>query len=708
MKNFNEKIQAQFDEMCKTGKLYRVELPGAFVWEKYISSFKNDPMFRDPSSSEHRCNLCKNFIRRYGNIVAVDSSNKLMTIFDVNVEGEYKLVAERLSDTIKSSNISEVFFETFQELNKLNYEKCSKANPSFRLGIHKNVKRYTKEEAEKFGVVKAGEIKTFHHLHLDLPTVFVDMSGNSVESIMAGYRDAKNVFQRSMEEISSDTLKLVIDLINQESLLDGKTHLYKVEQILPLKLEYDSLPVNERDNWCWVKSYKLPFAKFKNELIGVLCSELAEGKEINDACMAWNKRVDPANYMKAKAPITKKQIEEAKKFVEENGYEASFNRRFAVIEDIKVSEILHVNAGDGKLKGVSIFDGVKSTKSVHKRNEFDGVEEISIDNFMEKILPSCSSVEVMLRSLHEDNMVSMTTSSDTNSKPIFKWDNNYSWTYNGNLAGKSFLKEEVKSRGGKVDGVLRFSISWNESGQDNSDLDAWCIQPGGERIGFSTDFRKDRYNKLSSCGGQLDLDIVHPYGKLAVENIYFRSVQELREGVYVFYINQFANRNFKGVNAEIEFNGEIYSYKFDRNLVRGDNVVIAHVTFDGGNFSIEHKIPETSTSNKTVYGLETNQFHKVNLVCLSPNHWGNNQVGNKHYFFMLDGCKCSDPLRSFHNENLIPELAQHRKVLEVLGDTSKIQPSNKQLSGLGFNATKRDELIVRLGGNFKRVVKIKF
>lgn len=587
------------------------------------------------------------------------------------------------------------------------YESCSKKNTKFQLGLAKNVKRYTREEAEKFGVVKPNEIKEFNHLHLFLPAQFVDATGKSVESIMADYRSSKEVFQRAMETISLDTLNLVKDLILQGSLLDGQTHLFKIEQMIPLKKQYDQLSSSQRDNWCWITSYKLPIAKFRNELMGTLCSELSEGKELNDACQAWNKRVDPVNYMKTTAPITKKQIEEAKLFVEQNGYTESFNRRFANIDDIKVSEILHSNVGSGSVKSVSIFDSVKSTSTRHKRNEFDGVEEIGIDKFMKDILPGCSSVEVFLNNSHEGHMASLTTANDPESKSIFKWANNYSWTFNGNLAGKSQIKEAVKIAGGKVDGVLRFSMIWNDgNGQDNSDLDAWCIQPNKENIGYSTPFRKDRGSVKSSCGGQLDLDNTQPSGKLAVENIYFESNGKLKNGVYTFIVHQFSARNSQGFKAEIEFNGETYNYQY--NLPVSGQINVAQVTFENGVFSIKHILPESEVSNKSIYGLETNQFHKVNLVCLSPNHWGDNNVGNKHYFFMLDGCKSPVSIRSFHNENLIPELSAHRKVLEVLGGTTMIEPSEKQLSGLGFNATVRDELIVRLLGTHKRTVKIKF
>ena len=75
------------------------------------------------------------------------------------------------------------------------------------------MKRYTKEEAEKYGVVKPNEVRTFNHMHLFVDRQFVDTTGSSVETIMGQFRDAKNVFQKAMETISLDTLNLVKDLI---------------------------------------------------------------------------------------------------------------------------------------------------------------------------------------------------------------------------------------------------------------------------------------------------------------------------------------------------------------------------------------------------------------------------------------------------------------------------------------------------------------
>jgi hypothetical protein len=715
-KEFNTHIQNQFKRMCETGKLFKSNISGQTVWDTYLNSFKKEDnkRFRDPESSENNCNCCKNFIRRYGNILSVNIDNGTIESIFSNIDNvnEFTNSVKTCDKLLRNSKIEEVFFETYEELDKnLNYQKVNKNLKEFRLGIEKNFKQYTKEEVEKFGVVNSEDVYTFNHFHMDLPKQFVDISGKSIETIRGLYRDKKFVFKRAMEEIPLDTLLLVRDLILQGSLLDGNTHLPILEKIIIYKEEWN-LNLQDKDIFAWIESYSMHegIAKFKNHLIGVLCSELAEGKELNEAVLSWNKRVDPVNYHKAKAPITEAQKKLAEKFVIENGYLESFNRRLATMDDIKSSEILHKNVDNIKGKTVTIFDSVKtpSGSGQHKRSEFDKIEEVSINKFMTDILPNTTNIEVFLENRFENNLVNLTTSNESNVKQIFKWDNPFSYTFNGNLAGKSQIKQKVKSAGGNIDGVLRFSMIWNDiDGKDFSDLDAWCIQPDKQKIGYSTEFRKDRSGRFSSCDGQLDLDNTNPAGQIAIENIYFKNIEGMLSGDYEFHVNQFSARHSQGFKAEIEFNNEIFTYEYNQPIPTDKKIKVAQVTLKNGEFTIKHLLPETNLS-KELYQLQSGMFHKVNLVCLTPNHWGNNNIGNKHYLFMLQGCKNPNSVRGFHNEHLISDLLTHRKVLDILGNYAMIKPTDNQLAGIGFNATVRDELIVRLSGTHKRTLKIKF
>lgn len=696
-------LQEQFDAMCSTGKLFRSKVTGNQVWEAYMRGFGEDPIFRDPESSVHNCNQCKHFFHRYGNIVAIAEDNSIMTMYDGDTTDEYRESFRLMSEMLRNAPIEDVFVETFDYLYKAVYARCTKNDSMFALNLDHTVKRYTKEESEKFGVVKPNEIRTFNHFCVRVPKEFIHFGHETVESIQGRLREDKKVFKRALDEIPSDTLQLVIDLIDQGSLLNGDTHKYKVVEFLNLSRQYNSLSAAEKDNWCWVKSYKYNLARFRNELIGTLCVELAEGKDLNAACQDWNRRVDPANYMKATAPITQQMIDNAKAFIIENGYEESFTRRCATMEDIKVSDILHANVGDGNIKPVSVLDGIKPTSTRHKRSEFDGVEVVSIDKFMKDILPGCTSVDVFLLNSHKNNFVTLTTPVNKDSKPIFKWGNNFGWTYNGNLAGKSEIKEAVKAAGGFVNAPFRFSIMWNEDGRSFCDLDAHAKEPTGIEIYYGS----FKGRKTPVCGGMLDVDMIRPAG-VGVENIFWNEPERIKDGAYRFFIVNYDHGHNSGAKAEIAFGDEVFTYVVDHELKGTVDIAVVHIK----NGMISHVdqskyLVDNNATSTEIYGLETNMFHKVNLVCLSPNHW-DGAFGNKHYFFMLESAKAPEAIRGFHNEFLIPELLEHRKVMEVLGATLKVESTDKQLSGLGFNATVRDEVVLRLQGSHKRVIKVQF
>lgn len=398
-----------------------------------------------------------------------------------------------------------------------------------------------------------------------------------------------------------------------------------------------------------------------------------------------------------------KHTHEAKVFVEENGYASAFERTTAKITDIPPQEVLH-----------SSDDGYTPQDTSEKNPEdFATIEEVSIHKFMSKILPGCSSVEALLENRHEDYMMTLTTSKDLNSKQIFKWNNPFSWTFTGNIAGKSRIKNTVEELGGRVDGLLRFSIMWaKEDLEDDSDLDAHCQEIPGEHIYYS--------HMLSGVtGGNLDVDIIHPVhhrnstGKDVVENItyprYPGSDMKMK-----FYVKNFLDRGNKtGFEAEIEFDGVIYSYNYPEGLAHKEDVYVATVSFDAmtRDWSIEHHLQPTNQEGSVIkiFGLETNHFQKVNLITASPNHWGNNAFGNKYFFFFLEGAKGTNIIKGFHRENLMGDLMVKRKIMADLEKSTMVESSSSELSGLGFNSSMRDNIILRLKGSQEnRIIRVLF
>ena len=693
MKEFRSLVQAQFDKMCATGKLFRSKTSGRVLWETYLNNMEKS-IFRDPGSSTYNCNHCSNFIQRYGNIVSIEG-DKLVSIFDIEIEGEYKLAAQELAKVAKSG-IESIFVETYDNLNSLPYERCTKTDAVYKLGVDTNTKEYTKEEVEKYGKVVMNKLYTFEHLSIKVPKQFVNTAGKSIEALVGTARDDKNVFQRALKEIELDTLELVRDMIVQGSLINGEPHLYKVESFIEMKKAYTE--ASDKDIWCWLKSSGYNLCRFGNELIGTLCYDIQENG-VDKAWKDWNYRVDPQNYMKVSAPVSQKKIDADIKYMQENGYETSFIRRFAILEDVRIELIKHINNAK---KPVSIFDGVKSASN--KAIDFNGIQSVSIQDFMDNILPTCSTVEVYLKNKYQDNLVTLTTAAQE-CKPLFAWNNNFSWTYSNNLTGKSEIKQQVKSKGGFVDGILRGSIVWNDDTKDMSDYDLWCEGPN-ERIGYNTEFRKDRNGRISPCGGQLDLDVITPNG-VAVENIYFKDRSKLKKGIYNFYVHICNNRSANKFKFQLEMDGKTFDYEYVHTHTGSVKIPVVTVKYDGVEFSASHHIQPSISEDAVIslYGLNTNEFHKVNLLLESPNHW-DKPIGNKHYMFMLENCKADKPLRGFHVENLNSDLLQCKRTLEIFANKSKIEPDGEQLSGLGFNSSVRDELIVRVDGSHKRILKI--
>jgi hypothetical protein len=445
--------------------------------------------------------------------------------------------------------------------------------------------------------------------------------------------------------------------------------------------------------------------KIRNHSIGVLLVDLSKGVDLDEAVRKYEAIVAPANYKRPKAIFTKKMLEDAEKQITELGYLDSLGRRHATLGDISINDILYANRDVAQKLGGNNnpFEALKKEVPVKVKN-FDRVDEVSIDTFVSEILPTASNIEILLENKQGSNLVSLIAPINKDSPSMFKWSNPFSWAYRGNIADS--MKQRVKALGGDVSGVLRFSIQWNTEGDNQNDFDAHCVEPSGNEIYFG---RKKNHPST----GELDVDIISPKTQtkdgVAVENITWSNKSKMPSGVYRMFVHNYNhNGGRSGFTAEIEYDGQIYSFAYNKELRQGERVQVAEVTYDKKTgFSIVEKIPSSLASRK-LWNLDTNQFQPVQVVMMSPNFWDGKEVGNRHYFFMLKGCKNEEQPNGFFNEYLKEDLLVHKRVFEALGSKMRVEPSEEQLSGLGFSSTQRNEIVVHVEGHVNRVIKVVF
>ncbi|OOV05787.1 hypothetical protein [Rhodoferax fermentans] len=645
-KPFAKVIHDRLVELSKH-ELYTTSITGDELWAAYLAAFPEgtNPIYK--TRTEHDCSCCKNFVRNFGPLVAIINGQTHSIWRAEGLEHPFNVVASQLDSLVGSATIKGVFRTSESQYG-----------------------------AETTRSLEDGNTKTWNHFH---GRVAERHQNHMPDKARGDINTTAQVFLRGLEELTRDAIGQVVQLIEGNALYRGEEHLAAVKAFQKLHNQYWLVDSKGQDLFIWQHATN-PAVRFRNTVIGTLVDDLSKGVDLEAAVRSFEAKVAPANYKRTSALITPRMVADAMKTINDLGLESALERRHATLSDVSVNNVLWVdNDAKAKMKG-----GVESLLlAAAVAPEPKGKpEDISIDDFMAKVIPTAVSMSVMVKNSQQANFMSLTAPVHADVAPLFKWDNNFAWSYDGNVTDS--IKERVKRAGGNITTAkLRVSLAWF----NYDDLDIHVIEPSGNHI----DFR-------NKCG-KLDVDMNAGGGQTRepVENVSWTSAN-LRDGVYMVIIDQWSRRETKdvGFELEVESNGQIHRFAYKKALMdECDALVLTvkngavvdiklHADLTGGGFSQEK------------WGIKTEAWTKVNTLMYSPNYWDDNHTGNRHVFFILDGCVSDAATRGIYNEFLKPELEKHRKVFEVLGNRTQCTPSTEQLSGVGFSSTNKDTVVVRV------------
>ena len=187
-----DKLIEHFNEMVKdVDCLFEVAVDKDVLWNLYLDSFPagTNNIYRE--RREYDCSCCRQFVKNIGNAVVI-KDNEIITIWDFETgSSTYQPVVDALAAYIKSHPVTDIYISQTKKVGCLrNYEQ-----------------------------IENGEaVRGWDHFFLELPDRFVLPHNVSEGEYKGCKRDIANVFHRSLNEISEESLEIILELITSNTL----------------------------------------------------------------------------------------------------------------------------------------------------------------------------------------------------------------------------------------------------------------------------------------------------------------------------------------------------------------------------------------------------------------------------------------------------------------------------------------------------------
>ena len=589
-------------------EFYSVDVDTNKLVELYREGFPEgeNPIFK--WRRYYDCSTCFHFIRNMGAVV--DENGK--SIFRAPVPYPFNEVFEKLADFVELHDVVEPFLT-----DQPNAGKVVTILDTPLLGYDK-----------------------FYHFYYDIEgdaRMFDREAPSTLSDIRGRMTSLKNALQ-----VSDEPIETALEYIN-DGIYRGEAYKGMVESLKTAKAEYEAS--GNQPLWL-AMNYGIPASRLKGSAVWILLGEVDKGTSLQDAERLYLKAVDPINYMRVSTIASEEQTKKALKFLTDGGYKESIFRRHATYADIEHHKVWEERGSAYIGDDVDELFGQLPTKKSQPITKSGG-EEISLATALE-LAKNANTVEVSVTNSNKKHIAIPSVPKFEDSKPIYHWDCGFGWTYRDGLSDVSNITQAVKSAGGNIKAAYRISLAWFA----NDDLD----------IHLETPSNKVHFQNRRSAGWELDVDmnaVGVDNGTNPIENIFTESPQD---GKYEVKVNQYSKRREhvrEDFYIEVVMPDCVKTIHYPSRLASKKTVSMATFEIEDGKV-VNFKTPYSIVNEE----VET-KWCDVKAILETPK-----ESALHHTFFVLDGYKyeSDEKVRGLFIDAMKPELREHRKVLELVGD----------------------------------------
>lgn len=244
-KNLKIRLAENFKVALETRTLFEVAIDKDALWNLYLDSFPEgtNPVYR--KRREYDCSCCRHFIKEIGGTVYIDGHLNLHSIFEFDTGSEvFQPVMDALDAFVKRHAITGMYLSKFRSVG-------------------------TDQSVETDG----NDVHCmYEHFFLTLPNHLVFNGRGTIDTVKGQFRDTRNVFKRSLDEISMEAIDIVMELIRSNTLYKGEEWMKPINELRNHKQVYDQLTADKQEVYCWLMASSVGnvLGRIRNHSIGVL------------------------------------------------------------------------------------------------------------------------------------------------------------------------------------------------------------------------------------------------------------------------------------------------------------------------------------------------------------------------------------------------------------------------------------------------------